>query len=125
MGIKKNSKSALDEKEGVAHLPHVNVKSAAHIKSQRLKNISVQKLIKNLLSGDKTALSQAITLVESTTQKHRLLAQDIISGCLPYANNSIRIGITGVPGVGKSTFIESIGSMLVGIGKKVAVLIAM
>jgi len=122
MGTKKNSKSALDEKEGVAGLPHLNVKSAAHIKTQRLKNISIQKLINNILSGNKTALSKAITLVESTTQKHRLQSQEIISGCLPYANKSIRIGITGVPGVGKSTFIESFGSMLVGIGKKVAVL---
>ncbi len=122
MGTRKNSKSALNEKEGIAGVPHVNEKSAAHIKSQRQKNISNKKLIEDILNGDKTALSRAITLVESTTQKDRENAQEIISACLPYANKSIRIGITGVPGVGKSTFIENFGSMLVGLGKKVAVL---
>jgi len=122
MGTKKNTTSALQEKEGVAHLQHVNSKSADYIKVQRKKIQSNEKLIKALLSGDKTALSRAITLVESTTQKHRLQAQKIITVCLPYANNSIRIGITGVPGVGKSTFIESFGSLLVVKGKKVAVL---
>lgn len=122
MVAKKNKTSALQEKEGVAHLLHVNSKSAEYIKVQRKKIQSNDKLVKALLSGDKTALSRAITLVESTTQKHRLQAQKIITACLPYANNSIRIGITGVPGVGKSTFIESFGSLLVAKGKKVAVL---
>ncbi|NCT18508.1 MAG: methylmalonyl Co-A mutase-associated GTPase MeaB [Flavobacteriaceae bacterium CG_4_8_14_3_um_filter_34_10] len=122
MGTKKNTTSALQEKEGVAHLQHVNSKSAEFIKVQRKKIQSNDRLVKALLSGDKTALSRAITLVESTTQKHRLQAQKIITACLPYANNSIRIGITGVPGVGKSTFIESFGSLLVAKGKKVAVL---
>ncbi|MEN8928463.1 MAG: methylmalonyl Co-A mutase-associated GTPase MeaB [Flavobacteriales bacterium] len=67
-------------------------------------------------------LSQAITLVESSKKEHQVLAQKIINHCLPLSGNSVRIGITGVPGVGKSTFIESFGTFLTGIGKKIAVL---
>jgi LAO/AO transport system kinase len=61
-------------------------------------------------------------LIESSLQSDQLIANELIKYCLPYAGNSIRIGITGVPGVGKSTFIESFGATLVGNGKKVAVL---
>ena len=68
------------------------------------------------------ALSRAITLIESTNSKHLEKANEVINGCLPHANKSIRIGITGVPGVGKSTFIEAFGKHLTGLGKKVAVL---
>jgi LAO/AO transport system kinase len=67
-------------------------------------------------------LSRAITLVESTNINHLSKANAVINGCLPYANASIRIGITGVPGVGKSTFIEAFGLHLTALGKKVAVL---
>ncbi|MCB0446048.1 MAG: methylmalonyl Co-A mutase-associated GTPase MeaB, partial [Gelidibacter sp.] len=63
-----------------------------------------------------------ITIIESTAQKHQQQAKEIIEKCLPHANRSIRIGITGVPGVGKSTFIESFGKLLISEGKKVAVL---
>jgi LAO/AO transport system kinase len=69
-----------------------------------------------------TALSRAITLVESTNVSHLEKATQIINACLPHANQSMRIGITGVPGVGKSTFIEAFGKFLTGLGKKVAVL---
>lgn len=67
-------------------------------------------------------LSQAITMIESSKKEHQALAQQIINHCLPFSGNSIRIGITGVPGVGKSTFIESFGTFLTGIGKRIAVL---
>jgi LAO/AO transport system kinase len=96
--------------------------AAEHIKELRRKKTDISEIIKNILQGNQTALSRAITLVESTSSKHREAAQQIIEACLPYANQSIRIGITGVPGVGKSTFIESFGSLLVSLGKKVAVL---
>ena len=79
-------------------------------------------IVKAITSGDRVALSQAITMVESTSDKHRERAQTVLEGCLPFANRSVRIGITGVPGVGKSTFIESFGSLLIQKGKKVAVL---
>lgn len=68
-------------------------------------------------------LSRAITLIESSRADHQELAQEIIEGCLPHAGNSVRIGVTGVPGVGKSTFIESFGNYLIEEeGKKLAVL---
>jgi len=67
-------------------------------------------------------LSKAITLVESTNSKHQKKANEILERCLPHANKSVRIGITGVPGVGKSTFIEAFGKHLTSKGKKVAVL---
>ncbi len=75
-----------------------------------------------LRGGDRRALARAITLVESTRAEHRELAQRALERCLPHAGNSIRLGITGVPGVGKSTFIESFGLHLVERGRRVAVL---
>ncbi len=72
--------------------------------------------------GDKVALSQAITIIESTRPTDQKVAEIIIEKCLPFANQSIRIGITGTPGVGKSTFIESFGNHLLTAHKKVAVL---
>ncbi|PID67725.1 MAG: methylmalonyl Co-A mutase-associated GTPase MeaB [Flavobacteriia bacterium] len=68
------------------------------------------------------SLSKAITLVESEHEKHRTQAEKLINQCLPLSGNSIRIGITGVPGAGKSTFIESFGGLLAAEGKKVAIL---
>ena len=78
--------------------------------------------LETLLSGDRRALAKAITLVESKLETHRAQAQDILEQVLPHSGNSIRIGITGVPGVGKSTFIEAFGLHLIGQGKRVAVL---
>lgn len=75
-----------------------------------------------LLGGDRRALAKAITLVESKLDTHREQAQDILEQVLPHSGNSIRIGITGVPGVGKSTFIEAFGLYLITQGKRVAVL---
>ncbi len=79
-------------------------------------------MIEEILAGDRAALARAITLVESTRDDHRASARDLISRLLPHTGNSIRIAITGVPGVGKSTFIERLGSYLTGRGEKVAVL---
>ena len=75
-----------------------------------------------ILSGDRRALAKAITLVESARPQDRRASQDLLNVLLPHTGNSIRIGITGVPGVGKSTFIESFGQTVIGDGKKVAVL---
>ena len=75
-----------------------------------------------LRQGDRRTLAKAITLVESRLDEHRSQAQAILENILPDTGNSIRIGITGVPGVGKSTFIEAFGLHLIGQGKKVAVL---
>lgn len=80
-------------------------------------------LTKSLLRGDRIALAKAITLIESTSSKHQKEAQQLIDDILPHSGKSIRIGITGVPGVGKSTFIEALGTYLIrDKKKKVAVL---
>ncbi|MGO3707486.1 MAG: methylmalonyl Co-A mutase-associated GTPase MeaB [Mesonia hippocampi] len=101
---------------------NLSKKSAERIKALRRKKQNISTLLKDVLKGNKTALSRAITLIESQQQKHTANANKLIEGCLPYANKSIRIGITGVPGVGKSTFIEAFGNFLIQQGKKVAVL---
>ena len=69
--------------------------------------------IEGILAGNRMLLSRAITLIESTKTEHQDLAQEIIEGCLPHSGNSVRIGITGVPGVGKSTFIEAFGNYII------------
>ncbi len=78
--------------------------------------------IEALKSGNSRALAKAITLVESKKLEHRAQAQQLLEAVLPQTGNSIRIGITGIPGVGKSTFIEAFGLYLVSQGKRVAVL---
>lgn len=78
--------------------------------------------IEGILAGDRVILGQAITLVESTLSADQVLAASLIQALLPHGGCSLRVGITGVPGVGKSTFIEALGLQLLEEGKKVAVL---
>ncbi len=115
-------KSALSEKKGVIISNTVNLEAIERIKERRAIVIDAKELTNGILSGNITALSRAITLVESTNPSHLERANQVINNCLPHANKSVRIGITGVPGVGKSTFIEAFGKYLTSIGKKVAVL---
>ncbi|MFD1064108.1 methylmalonyl Co-A mutase-associated GTPase MeaB [Winogradskyella litorisediminis] len=122
MAKSKNRKSALTENEGIKPPESLSSVSAKAIKNKRKKQPSADALVKGILNGDITSLSRAITLVESTNSTHTKKANDIITACLPHANNSIRVGITGVPGVGKSTFIEALGIHLTNQYKKVAVL---
>ncbi len=117
MDKKTKFKGNLEEVKGIKQ-----PESIQKIKLNRGKLPSTKTFIENILKGNITYLSRAITLVESTNTKHQELATKILLACLPYANNSIRIGITGVPGVGKSTFIEVFGKYLTNLGKKVAVL---
>ncbi len=79
-------------------------------------------LAQQIIEGNRTALGQGITLLESTLPEHEQKAQELLKLCLPHSQKSIRVGVTGVPGVGKSTFIESFGKLLTGKGKKIAVL---
>ncbi|SHH37628.1 methylmalonyl Co-A mutase-associated GTPase MeaB [Winogradskyella jejuensis] len=115
-------KSALSENEGIKEPKALSSVSAKAIKSRRQKQPSVNDLVNGITSSNITSLSRAITLIESTNSAHTKKANAIITACLPYANNSVRIGITGVPGVGKSTFIEALGKHLTSQNKKVAVL---
>ncbi len=119
-----NSKktSALQEKEGISPPESFSPKAIATVQEFRKVQPSASELVTGILAGNTTVLSRAITLVESTNVGHLAKANEVITACLPYANQSIRIGITGVPGVGKSTFIEAFGKYLTGLGRKVAVL---
>tara|TARA_R110002012_G_scaffold11955_5_gene53472 strand:- start:7524 stop:8606 length:1083 start_codon:yes stop_codon:yes gene_type:complete len=119
---KKKNTSALKEKEGVSQPETLNLKVVQTLKTKLKSAPSASELINGILQQDQSALSRAITIIESSAQKHQQQAREIIESCLPHANHSIRIGITGVPGVGKSTFIESFGKLLISQGKKVAVL---
>ncbi|MFW0737982.1 methylmalonyl Co-A mutase-associated GTPase MeaB [Flavobacterium sp. T12S277] len=122
MSASKKRSGSLHEKAGISPPEITNVSAIQQIKKNRRQQPSSSELIAGVLSGNITALSRAITLVESTNPEHTAKANEVIKGCLPHANQSIRIGITGVPGVGKSTFIETFGSYLTQLGKKVAVL---
>ncbi|MCC9016720.1 MULTISPECIES: methylmalonyl Co-A mutase-associated GTPase MeaB [Flavobacterium] len=122
MSASKKRSSSLHEKAGISPPEITNVSAIQQIKKNRRQQPSSKELIDGILTGNITALSRAITLVESTNPEHTAKANEVIKGCLPHANQSIRIGITGVPGVGKSTFIETFGSYLTQLGKKVAVL---
>jgi LAO/AO transport system kinase len=79
-------------------------------------------LVEGLLAGNRRALAKAITLVESTRRDHGLRAQKLLDAILPHAGRSLRLGISGVPGVGKSTFIEALGMYLIERGHRIAVL---
>lgn len=99
---------------------HINPKYKARFKKR--KSLSAKNLLEQLVKGNKVALSQAITLIESNQEKHQKIVDKLITSCLQHSGQSIRIGITGVPGVGKSTFIEVFGKHLIRNKKKVAVL---
>jgi LAO/AO transport system kinase len=83
---------------------------------------SDQSLIDGVLAGQRRALAKTITLIESTRDDHQLRAGEVLRALLPRTGRSIRVGISGVPGVGKSTFIEALGLALIARGHKVAVL---
>ena len=91
-------------------------------RKQRKQELSVEKLFAGICAGDIASLSAAITLLESSVEKDRLLSNELVKECIQVPSKSIRIGITGVPGVGKSTFIESFGQLLAQEGKRVAIL---
>jgi len=112
-------KSALHVNEGIEQPPSVNP-SLNIVKRKKRRN--ADEYVEGILLGNRTILSQAITLVESALHSDHMLAQEIIEKCLPYSGKSIRIGITGVPGVGKSTFIEALGKEITNSGRKLAVL---
>ncbi|MFD3532801.1 methylmalonyl Co-A mutase-associated GTPase MeaB [Streptomyces sp. NPDC058664] len=84
--------------------------------------IELDTYVRGVREGKRALVARAITLVESTRPQHRALAQELLTELLPHSGNAVRIGISGVPGVGKSTFIDAFGTMLTGLGHRVAVL---
>ena len=100
----------------------VNPNALERLKASRQKLLPLKDYVDGILAGDITVLSKAITLVESSLPAHQRLAQEIIAECIPHSGRALRLGITGVPGAGKSTFIEALGMELVRRDKKVAVL---
>lgn len=103
---------------GVNAPPIVN----PYFKPRQRKRYSVDEYVQGILKGNVPLLSRAVTLIESTLPADRHMAQEIIEKCLPYSGNSMRIGITGVPGSGKSTSIDAFGMHLIKQGRKLAVL---
>ena len=110
----------LSVKEGTANAPIVNPYFRKTVKKTLL---TVDEYASGIFAGNISVLGQAVTLIESSLPAHQELAQHVLEKCLPHAGNSIRLGITGVPGAGKSTFIEAMGMYLVNQkNKKLAVL---
>lgn len=118
----KDFKSALKVNPGIDQPPTISSDSARKFKAKKRRLLSVDEYCEGIFSQNITFLSQAITLVESSLPEHYKLAQQVIERCLPYSGKSIRIGITGVPGVGKSSFIEALGNEITQSGRKLAVL---
>ncbi|MDO4732195.1 MAG: methylmalonyl Co-A mutase-associated GTPase MeaB [Bacillota bacterium] len=91
-------------------------------KIARPPKLTLEDYVQGVLAGDRMVLSRAITLVESNAVKHFELGQEVVQALLPYTGKAVRVGVTGVPGAGKSTLIEALGTMLCQLGHKVAVL---
>ena len=108
--------------KGIEQPDPMNPNIAARLKNIRRQTLTTDDYVEGILKGNINILSQAITLVESAKPEHQAVAQEVINRCLPSSGRSVRIGITGVPGAGKSTFIESFGKYLTGQGHKIAVL---
>ncbi|MDR2423550.1 MAG: methylmalonyl Co-A mutase-associated GTPase MeaB [Prevotellaceae bacterium] len=114
--------SALTVNPGVEQPPLVNPEALKRIAKNKKKSLTVEQYVKGIVEGNITILGRAITLVESLLDEHQEMAQAIVEKCLPLSGNSVRIGITGVPGAGKSTFIEAFGKKITSVGHKLAVL---
>ncbi len=111
-----NVNSGIDQPDSVSH------DSVKRFLNKKRKLLTPEAYVEGILKGDITLLSKAVTLVESSKKEHQQVAQEIIKQCLPHTGHSIRVGITGVPGVGKSTFIEALGAYITSQGGKLAVL---
>ncbi|MDX9906537.1 MAG: methylmalonyl Co-A mutase-associated GTPase MeaB [Bacteroidales bacterium] len=114
--------SALRVNEGIDQPDAMNPEAARRFRDAIPREIDAGSYVKGILEGSRPLLSKAITMVESALPRHQELAREIINACVPHAGKSIRVGITGVPGVGKSTFIETLGKYLTAQGNRIAVL---
>lgn len=118
----KNSDSALKVKSGISQPDSISQDAINRFKKKKQELLTIDDYVNGIIQKNRTILSKAITLIESALPSHYQLAQQIIEKCIPYSGNSIRIGVTGVPGVGKSTFIEAFGKIITQKGRKLAVL---
>jgi LAO/AO transport system kinase len=118
----KKDKSALKVNAGIEQPASVNPALRKGLKQFKKPLSNVDDYLEGITQGNRAVLSQAITLIESVRPEDRELAGKLIQRCLPYSGKSVRLGITGVPGVGKSTFIEAFGLHLISKGHQVAVL---
>jgi len=122
MSEPEKKRSALSVSGGVTPPGPVNRQAVDRLKVSKKRLPATEELLDGILKRDVGLLSQAITLVESSLPEHESEARKLLSACLPHAGASFRIGITGVPGAGKSTFIEALGKHIAGMGRKLAVL---
>jgi len=114
--------SALSETQSPGRVSSLNPRLSSGASQGRRDGYDVETFVEKIRHGDRVALSRAITLIESTRAEHQEKARQILNQCLPDVGGSIRVGVTGVPGVGKSTFIERLGTTLVDGGHRLAVL---
>ena len=124
MKKKKEGFQGIKEQKGVSHKKITNQSAVKKLKQKRKNKCNVEELFLGIIEGNTTTLSQGITLIESAKQEDRVFANILINKCLSHSlcSSTARIGITGVPGVGKSTFIEALGKHLVLQNHKIAVL---
>jgi LAO/AO transport system kinase len=118
---KDQDKSALHVNKGVEQPSSINPSAAKKFRRKKTR-MEPDEYVKGILNDNRRILGQAITLIESSKPEDAELSRKIIEKCLPYSGNSLRIGITGVPGVGKSTFIEALGNKILLSKRKLAVL---
>lgn len=123
MEQKNESSGSLSVHKGINQPPSVNPEAIRNLRHKRRKIYSAEEYVDGIFRGDRTILSQAITLIESALPEHYDIAQSVVEKCLHASSRSVRIGITGVPGAGKSTFIDTFGTMLThNYGRRLAVL---
>lgn len=107
---------------GVKEQGNTDKNAVERFKKIKRRKFTLHEYVDGILKGDISILSKAITLIESSLSDHSGLIEEIIEKVLPHSGNSVRIGITGVPGVGKSSFIEALGSQIIESGHRLAVL---
>jgi len=118
----KDKNSALKVNKGIEQPPSVDNNATQRFLNIKRKRLTADEFFEGIINGNRTILSKAITIIESSLPEHQNTAKKIIEKCLPYSGKSTRIGISGVPGAGKSTFIEALGKHITQNSNKLAVL---